>query len=110
MLGGYGLGTWIATRGEKGEPSSSWRGAVIKTSQLLYKNPSLLAFGVGLLLKSAELPDMVNTILSVIALGSIILALLTMGMRIEQLSGFTISGIIFFGLKQLKERHSMKSL
>ena len=87
MLGGYGLGTWIATRGEKGEPSSSWRGAMIKTSQLLYKNPSLLAFGVGLLLKSAELPDMVNTILSVIALGSIMLALLTMGMRIEQLSG-----------------------
>ena len=53
---------------------------------------------------------MVNTILRVIALGSIMLALLTMGMRIEQLSGFTISGIIFFGLKQLKERHSMKSL
>ena len=26
------------------------------------------------------------------------------------ISGFTISGIIFFGLKQLKERHSMKSL
>ena len=87
VIGGYGLGTWIATRGEKDEPSSSWRGAMIKTSQLLYKNPSLLAFGVGLLLKSVELPDMVNTILSVIAWGSIMLALLTMGMRIEQLSG-----------------------
>ena len=60
---------------------------MIKTTQLLYKNPSLLAFGVGLLLKLVELPEAINTILSVIAWGSIMLALLTMGMRIEQLSG-----------------------
>ena len=87
VLGGYGLGAWIATRGDKGDTSSSWRSAMIKTTQLLYKNPSLLAFGAGLLLKLVELPETVNTILSVIAWGSIMLALLTMGMRIQQLSG-----------------------
>jgi len=87
VLGGYGLGAWIATRGNKGDTSSSWLSAMSKTTQLLYKNPSLLAFGVGLLLKSVDLPEAVNTILSVIAWGSIMLALLTMGMRIEQLSG-----------------------
>ena len=87
VLGGYGLGAWIATRGDKGDTSSSWRSAMIKTTQLLYKNPSLLAFGAGLLLKLVELPETVNTILSVIAWSSIMLALLTMGMRIQQLSG-----------------------
>lgn len=87
VLGGYGLGAWIATRGDQGDTSSSWRSAIIKTTQLLYKNPSLLAFGAGLLLKLVELPETVNTILSVIAWGSIMLALLTMGMRIQQLSG-----------------------
>ena len=87
VLGGYGLGAWIATRGDKGDTSSSWRSAMVKTTQLLYKNPSLLAFGAGLLLKLVELPETVNTILSVIAWGSIMLALLTMGMRIQQLSG-----------------------
>lgn len=87
VLGGYGLGAWIATRGDQGDTSSSWRSAIIKTTQLLYKNPSLLAFGAGLLLKLVELPETINTILSVIAWGSIMLALLTMGMRIQQLSG-----------------------
>lgn len=87
VLGGYGLGTWIATRGDKEDTNGSWRSAIVKTSQLLYKNPSLLAFGTGLLLKSVELPETISTILSVIAWGSIMLALLTMGMRIEQLSG-----------------------
>lgn len=87
VLGGYGLGAWIATRGDQGDTSSSWRSAIIKTTQLLYKNPSLLAFGAGLLLKLVELPETVKTILSVIAWGSIMLALLTMGMRIQQLSG-----------------------
>ena len=52
-----------------------------------YKNPSLIAFGVGLLLKLVEIPDLLSNILSVIAWTSIMLALLTMGMRIEQLSG-----------------------
>ena len=87
VLGGYGLGAWIATRGDNGDTISSWRSAMIKTTQLLYKNPSLLAFGAGLLLKLVELPETINTILSVIAWGSIMLALLTMGMRIQQLSG-----------------------
>ena len=87
VLGGYGLGAWIATRGDKSDTSSSWRSAMVKTTQLLYKNPSLLAFVAGLLLKSVELPETITTILSVIAWGSIMLALLTMGMRIEQLSG-----------------------
>ena len=89
VLGGYGLGAWIATRGDEGEASGSgsWRSAMVKTSQLLYKNPSLLAFGAGLLLKAVELPEAISTILSVIAWGSIMMALLTMGMRIEQLSG-----------------------
>ena len=86
VLGGYGLGAWIATRGDKSDRRSSWQSAMIKTTQLLYRNPSLLAFGVGLLLKLVELPEAINTILSVIAWGSIMLALLTMGMRIEQLS------------------------
>ena len=83
VLGGYGLGAWIATRGDKSDTSSSWRSAMVKTTQLLYKNPSLLAFVAGLLLKSVELPETITTILSVIAWGSIMLALLTMGMRIE---------------------------
>ena len=87
VLGGYGLGAWIATRGDKSDTSSSWRSAMVKTTQLLYKNPSLLAFGAGLALKLVELPETINTILSVIAWGSIMLALLTMGMRIQQLSG-----------------------
>ncbi|QNJ29661.1 AEC family transporter [Synechococcus sp. A15-24] len=87
VLGGYGLGAWIATRGENGNTRSSWRSAIIKTTQLLYKNPSLLAFVAGLLLKLVELPETINSILSVIAWGSIMLALLTMGMRIQQLSG-----------------------
>ena len=87
VLGGYGLGTWIATRGEKNDGNDSLRSALVKTGQLLYKNPSLIAFGVGILLKSIELPEIISSILNVIAWGSIMLALLTMGMRIEQLSG-----------------------
>ena len=48
VLGGYGLGAWIATRGDKGDTRSTWHSAMIKTTQLLYKNPSILVFGIGL--------------------------------------------------------------
>ncbi len=87
VLGGYGLGAWIATRGEKKDRENSLRSTLIKTGKLLYKNPSLIAFGVGILLKSVEIPETISAILNIIAWGSIMLALLTMGMRIEQLSG-----------------------
>ena len=87
ILGGYGLGSWIATRGDGGDNSNGFLSALVRTSKLLYKNPSLIAFGVGLLLKLVEIPDLLSNILRVIAWTSIMLALLTMGMRIEQLSG-----------------------
>lgn len=87
ILGGYGLGAWLATRGDQTNNSETLAQALLKTSKLVYTNPSLLAFAAGLLLKLVELPDMINTVLGIIAWSSIMLALLTMGMRIEQLSG-----------------------
>ena len=84
ILGGYGLGSWIATRGEHGDANNGFRSSLLRASKLIYKNPSLIAFGAGLLLKLVELPDLLTNIFSVIAWSSIMLALLTMGMRIEQ--------------------------
>ena len=86
-MGGYGLGAWLATRGDQTNNSETLAQALLKTSKLVYTNLSLLAFAAGLLLKLVELPDMINTVLGIIAWSSIMLALLTMGMRIEQLSG-----------------------
>lgn len=59
--------------------------AIINAIAEIIKNPTLYAFFVGLYLKPLELPDAVINILNAIGWGSIMVALLVMGMRAQQL-------------------------
>lgn len=87
ILGAYGLGPWIS-RGFSSEAegvTTPLRGLAELPRLLL--NPTLLAFLIGVALKPVALPEWLTTAMAVVAWSSIAVALLVMGMRLEQLTG-----------------------
>ena len=106
LVAGYGLGVFIA--GQASRPSSegnsstgnrvsesgltmttSKRGslaAVLDSLTEVAKNPTFYAFFIGLYLKTLTIPDWLVSGLGAIAWSSIMIALIVMGMRIQQLS------------------------
>jgi predicted permease len=106
LVAGYGLGVFIA--GQASRPSSegnsstgnrvSESGLTMTTTQHgslaavldslteVAKNPTFYAFFIGLYLKTLTIPDWLVSGLGAIAWSSIMIALIVMGMRIQQLS------------------------
>jgi predicted permease len=80
---GYGLGVLIA-RGALQRNGGTIR-AIWNATEEIIKNPTLYAFFIGLYLKSIEIPDGLVGVLDKIAWGSIMIALIVMGMRAHQL-------------------------
>jgi hypothetical protein len=54
----------------------------------ILRNPIILAFGAGLILKSLPLPPRLDDLLYAIAWGVVMLSLLLMGLRIQQLTSW----------------------
>jgi len=106
LVAGYGLGVFIAGQagrhGAEGTTSSSSRaseaglsmsgtkrggmGALLDALTEVARNPTFYAFFVGLYLKTLTIPEWLVSGLGAIAWSSIMVALIVMGMRIQQLS------------------------
>ena len=106
LVAGYGLGVFIAGQagrhGAEGITSSSSRaseaglsmsgtkrggmGALLDALTEVARNPTFYAFFVGLYLKTLTIPEWLVSGLGAIAWSSIMVALIVMGMRIQQLS------------------------
>jgi predicted permease len=106
LVAGYGLGVFIAGQagrhGAEGTTSSSSRaseaglsmsgtkrggmGALLDALTEVARNPTFYAFFVGLYLKTLTMPEWLVSGLGAIAWSSIMVALIVMGMRIQQLS------------------------
>jgi len=106
LVAGYGLGVFIAGQaghhGAEGNPTSSSRaseaglsmsgtkrggmGALLDALTEVARNPTFYAFFVGLYLKTLTIPEWLVSGLGAIAWSSIMVALIVMGMRIQQLS------------------------
>jgi predicted permease len=106
-VAGYGLGVLIAGQAslnsgegipssgsnasEAGLSMSSSKRVGMKTALLnalteVTRNPTLYAFFIGLYLKTLTFPEWLVSVLGAIAWSSIMVALIVMGMRIQQLS------------------------
>lgn len=84
LLGSYGLGAILAAEfGDR--PHSPSRPAWVSWPLEVLRNPIILAFGAGLILKAIALPPWLDTLLYRIAWGVVMLSLLLMGLRIQQL-------------------------
>lgn len=106
LVAGYGLGVFIAGKasrhrsndnssvancvGEAGLTITTTKGgsfgALLDSLTEVAKNPTFYAFFVGLYLKTLAIPDWLISGLGAIAWSSIMVALIVMGMRIQQLS------------------------
>ena len=106
LVAGYGLGVFIAGQASRnsaeGITSSSSRaseaglsmsgtkrggmGALLDALTEVARNPTFYAFFVGLYLKTLTIPEWLVSGLGAIAWSSIMVALIVMGMRIQQLS------------------------
>ena len=106
LVAGYGLGVFIAGQASRnsaeGITSSSSRaseaglsmsgtkrggmGALLDALTEVARNPTFYAFFVGLYLKTLTIPEWLVSVLGAIAWSSIMVALIVMGMRIQQLS------------------------
>ena len=106
LLAGYGLGVFIAGQAgrnnvevqstsvnrisEAGLSMTATKrdsmGALLDSLAEVARNPTFYAFFVGLYLKTLSIPDWIVAGLSAIAWSSIMIALIVMGMRIQQLS------------------------
>lgn len=106
LVAGYGLGVFIAgqasrpsagvnaTPGNYGSEAGSTTnasklgglGALLDALAEVAKNPTFYAFFIGLYLKTLTIPEWIISGLGAIAWSSIMVALIVMGMRIQQLS------------------------
>ena len=106
LISGYGLGVFIAGQASRNSAEAnaasgnrvSEAGSTIRASKRggiealldalteVAKNPTFYAFFVGLYLKTLTIPEWLVSGLGVIAWSSIMVALIVMGMRIQQLS------------------------
>ncbi|MFH7242273.1 MAG: AEC family transporter [Spirulina sp.] len=84
LLGSYGLGAILAAEfGDR--PHTLSRPAWVSWPLEVLRNPIILAFGTGLALKPLPLPPWLDSLLYAIAWGVVMLSLLLMGLRIQQL-------------------------
>jgi predicted permease len=87
LLGSYGLGSILAAK--CGGCSRVFaRPAWVSWPLEILRNPIILAFGAGLILKSLPLPPRLDDLLYAIAWGVVMLSLLLMGLRIQQLTSW----------------------
>lgn len=87
LLGAYGLGVILAAEfGDRRQPSqqSRWLRNLLE----VVRNPTILAFFLGLGLRSVPFPDPVDRVLGVVGWLVVMLALVLMGMRLQQLSSW----------------------
>lgn len=84
LLGSYGLGAILASE-FSGSPSDRSRPAWMGWSLAVLRNPIIWAFGLGLGLKPVPLPPWLDDLLYGIAWTVVMLALVLMGLRIQQL-------------------------
>jgi hypothetical protein len=87
LLGSYGLGAILASefsgrRQEKSQPA--WLSWLLE----ILRNPIILAFGVGLVLKTLRLPTWLDGVLYRMAWMVVMLSLVLMGLRIQQLTSW----------------------
>ncbi|WP_008312584.1 AEC family transporter [Leptolyngbya sp. PCC 6406] len=83
LLGAYIVGVILAAQfGEQpGGTSRSWRA----TLKELFKNPTILAFILGLALRPVVFPELLDITLNGFAWSMVMLSLVLMGMRLQQL-------------------------
>lgn len=106
LVAGYGLGVFIAGQAGRNSGESNSQsvnriseagltmtatkrgslGALLDSLSEVARNPTFYAFFVGLYLKTLTIPDWLVSGLGAIAWSSIMIALIVMGMRIQQLS------------------------
>lgn len=88
LLGAYVLGVILAsqfgearTGGDRGSTQQRW----LRNLTELVKNPTILAFGLGLALRSVTFPPLLDQGLKGFAWSMVMLSLALMGMRLQQL-------------------------
>ncbi|NER78427.1 MAG: AEC family transporter [Leptolyngbya sp. SIO1D8] len=85
LLGAYVLGVLLASqfgnRQEQLQSQPRWR----QNLQELIKNPTILAFLLGLALRTVTFPELLDTGLNGFAWSMVMLSLVLMGMRLQQL-------------------------
>ena len=86
FFGAYGLGLVLA-RWQTAGAIPLWRRLLDAVLELL-RNPSLYAFVLGLALRPVDLPDPLLQVVRSVAWVSIMLCLVVMGMRLQQLSSW----------------------
>lgn len=86
FFGAYGLGLVLA-RWQVAASIPLWRRLLDAVLELL-RNPSLYAFALGLALRPVDLPDPLLQVVSTVAWASIMLCLVVMGMRLQQLTSW----------------------
>jgi predicted permease len=106
LVAGYGLGVFIAGQASRNNAdgnapsvnriseagltmSATKRGslaALLDSLTEVARNPTFYAFFVGLYLKTLTIPEWLISVLGAVAWSSIMVALIVMGMRIQQLS------------------------
>jgi hypothetical protein len=82
LLCSYGLGVWIASY------YSQRRGRTNNLALNMVRNPSIAAFGLGLLMNPLELPYWLDQGLQRFAWAMVGLSLILLGMRLAQISGW----------------------
>ena len=88
LLGSYGLGAILAAEmGGKKLPQGH-QGQWLSRLRAVGQNPIILAFGLGLGLKAIDLPPWLDEGLYQVAWGIVVLSLVLMGLRIQQLKSW----------------------
>ncbi|PSR17885.1 AEC family transporter [filamentous cyanobacterium CCP3] len=88
LLGSYGLGAILASEmGGQGRPAARQRQWLTRL-RAVGQNPIILAFGLGLGLKAIALPAWLDQGLYQFAWAIVVLSLMLMGLRIQQLSSW----------------------
>ncbi|MEA5450772.1 AEC family transporter [Leptolyngbya sp. CCNP1308] len=90
LLGSYGLGAILAAEmgGQDRNPSLPWQRQWSTRLRAVVQNPIILAFGLGLGLKAIALPAWLDLGLYQFAWAIVVLSLVLMGLRIQQLSSW----------------------
>lgn len=102
LLGSYGLGAVLASEFSgrpKPGPGSQWQTRLLP----VLSNPIILAFGMGMLLKLAVLPDWLDQLLYTFAWCVVMLSLVLIGMRIQQISSWRHmpAALVAVGIKMM---------
>ncbi|MGB3137299.1 MAG: AEC family transporter [Nodosilinea sp.] len=89
LLGSYGLGAILASEmGGQSRPASQLGQQWLIRLRAVGQNPIILAFGLGLVLKTIALPPWLDLGLYQFAWAIVVLSLVLMGLRIQQLKSW----------------------